>query len=254
MWDKHAFNDRAVLVTGAASGIGEATARRFAEHGADVVLIDLNIDSAKQIAGELKALNNRSFAIQADVTRADEVRAAVKACITHLGKVDILANVAGGFPQRRLVIEMSEEEWDEILDLNLKSVFLFSKAVLPNLIKRRSGRIINISSVAGRSPLHLTAAHYAASKAGILGFTRHLAKEVASYNITVNAIVPGLTLSPRIRRLYNEAYRQEVTKTIPLGRFAEPEDIADAILFLASDAARYITGVTLDVTGGRLMV
>lgn len=254
MFDNYAFKDKVVIVTGAAAGIGEATARQFAKHGADVALMDLNVDLAERTAVQLRELGTRSFATRANVTSSTEIQSAVEECLRQLGKIDILVNVAGGFPQKRLVVEISENEWDDILNVNLKSVFLCSKAVLPHLIKQRSGRIISVSSLSARSPIHLTAAHYSASKAGILAFTRHLAKEVGPFNITVNAVAPGLVFSPRITRLYNDTYIKEATKTIPVGRFAEAYEIADAILFLASEEARYITGVTLDVNGGRLMV
>ncbi len=254
MWDKNAFKGKVAIVTGAAEGIGEATARKFGGHGADVVLLDLNQEKAEKIAAELRALGTRSLAVKTNVTASAEVQKAVEEALKKLGRIDILVNVAGGFPARRLVVETSEEEWDAIVNLNLKSVFLCSKAVLPSFMNQRSGKIISISSGAARYPVHLTAAHYSSSKAGVLAFTRHLAKEVGSYNITVNAITPGLTFSPRIRRLYTDAYLQEASKLIPLGRPAQPEEIADAVLFLASDEAGYITGETLDVSGGRFMM
>ena len=251
MWDKNAFKGKVAIVTGAAEGIGEATARKFGGHGADVVLLDLNQGKGEEIAAALRALGTRSMAVKTNVTASAEVEKAVEEVLRKLGKIDILVNVAGGFPARRLVVETSEEEWDAIVNLNLKSVFLCSKAVLPSLIKQRSGRIISISSGAARYPVHLTAAHYSSSKAGVLAFTRHLAKEVGAYNITVNAITQGLTFSPRIRRLYTDAYLQEASKLIPLGRPAQPEEIAPAYVFFASNAdSSYITGEVLTLLGG----
>jgi NAD(P)-dependent dehydrogenase (short-subunit alcohol dehydrogenase family) len=243
-----------VIVTGGAAGIGEATARRFAEHAADVVVVDIAADRAQGLAQELQQYATRSFAVPGDVTQASDVSGIVDECLRRLGKIDILVNAAGGFPEHRLVADTSESEWDRVVDLNLKSVFLCSWAVLPHMMSQRFGRIVSVSSEAARTNLHLTAAHYAAAKAGILAFTRHLAREVASYNITVNATTPGPTRSDRIQRLYDEDHVQVMSEGIPMGRFGEPEEQADSILFLASDAARYITGVTLDVNGGKLML
>lgn len=253
-FDSRAFQGMAVMVTGGAAGIGEASAVRFAEHGADVVVVDIDRARTEAVAAHLRGLGTKSLAMIADVTRAGEVQEAVGQARGRLGKIEVLVNAAGGFPERRPVAEMSEEDWDRVVDLNLKSVFLCSRAVLPHMMERRFGRIVSVSSEAGRTNLHLTAAHYAASKAGILAFTRHLAREVAPYNITVNATAPGPTRSERIRRLYDDARESAMSTDIPLGRFGEPEEQADAILFLASDAARYITGVTLDVNGGKLMM
>jgi NAD(P)-dependent dehydrogenase (short-subunit alcohol dehydrogenase family) len=155
----------------------------------------------------------------------------------------------------RRVIDMPEAEWDAIVDLNLKSAFLCSKAVLPGMIERRWGRIVNISSELGRMPLRVLHAGYAAAKAGMLGLTRHLALEVAEYGINVNATCPGTTYSPRIRALYDTPEKQAwVTGQVPLGRVAEPEEQAGIVAFLCSDAAAYITGATIDVAGGKLML
>lgn len=254
MWHHQAFKGKGVIVTGAAAGIGEAVARRFAECSADVAVLDLNLAGAEEVAAQLRLSGTRSFAVQASVTSEAELGAAVGECLARFGRVDILVNTAGGFPGRRDAVEMTEAEWDKTVALNLKSVFLCAKAVLPTMIDQRYGRIISVASEAGRSPVHLSTAAYAAAKAGVIGFTRHLAKEVGRYGITVNATAPGVTLSPRVKTIYDDARIEEFKKMIPLGRVAEPLDQADPILFLASDAARHITGVTLDVNGGYLMV
>jgi NAD(P)-dependent dehydrogenase (short-subunit alcohol dehydrogenase family) len=160
-----------------------------------------------------------------------------------------------GFPQRRLVVETPDEEWDEIINLNIRSAFLCSKAVLPGMLERHWGRIINVSSEVGRMPMVFTAAHYAAGKAGLLGFTRHLAKEVAGDGITVNATCPGTTFTDRVRSIYDTQERIEKLEAItPIGRLGEPEEQTGTIVFLCSDAASYITGATIDVSGGKVMM
>jgi NAD(P)-dependent dehydrogenase (short-subunit alcohol dehydrogenase family) len=244
------FEGRSVIVTGGAAGIGKAAAGSFAALGATVLVVDVSPDA--EVVAE--ALGGSSFAVHADVTRPADVAAMVEACLERCGRVDVLVNVAGGFPRRTATWELADEDWDAVVDLNLRSVFLCSKAVLPEMIRRRSGRIVNVSSGAGRTTTHVTGAHYAAAKAGVLGFTRHLAREVGEHGITVNAVAPGVTLTPRIDRLYQETRKRELAAMVPLGRLSTPEEQAGPIVFLASDAAAYITGATLDVNGGRYMI
>ncbi len=250
MFHEESFKDRAAIVTGAAAGIGEAVARRLAEFGADVVLVDRRREELEQMAGELQALGTRSFAALADVTAPEQVQAAVDACVERLGKVDILVCAAGGFAARCPVADMPDEMWNSILTLNLTGVFIATRAVLPHMIQRRYGRIVSISSDAALVSRHISNAAYAAAKAGILAFSRHLALEVGRHNITVNATCPGVTLSGRIRKLYNDEQLAEFAGKNPLGRVAELEDQVLPILFLASDGARHITGEYLTVTGG----
>lgn len=250
MFHQETFKGKAAIVTGAAAGIGEAVARRLAEYGADVVLVDRQGGALERLAGELQALGTRSFAAPADVTVPVQMEAAVEGCVERLGKVDILVCTAGGFAARCPVAEMPDEMWNAILTLNLTGVFIATRAVLPHMMERRYGRIVSISSDAALASRHISNAAYAAAKAGILAFSRHLALEVGRYDITVNATCPGVTLSGRIRKLYDDERLEDFASKIPLGRVAELEDQVLPILFLASDAARHITGEYLAVTGG----
>jgi len=245
------FQGHTVIVTGAANGIGEATARAFAALGAAVVLAD--ISDTDELAAELAGRGAEVLPSRTDVTKADRVEEMVATSIARFGRLDVLVNAAGGFQRRIPTWEMSDEEWDGVVELNLKSVFLCSRAVLPAMIERRRGRIVNVASGAGRTATHVTTSPYSAAKGGVLAFTRHLAREVAPHGITVNAVAPGVTLSPRIEQVYDDSRRQELEAMVPLGRLARPDDQAGPIVILASAAAAYITGATLDVNGGRYM-
>jgi NAD(P)-dependent dehydrogenase (short-subunit alcohol dehydrogenase family) len=247
------FAGQSVIVTGAATGIGEAAARAFAALHAEVTLVDIGPD-LQRVAAAITSQGGKAVACRVDATREEQVRQAVAECLARTGRLDVLVNSVGGFTRRSPTWEMAEAEWDQIVDLNLKTVFLFCKAVLPAMIERRQGRIVNVASGAARSMTHTTTSPYAAAKAGVLSFTRHLAKEVGEYGITVNAVAPGVTLTPRIDALYGPERKAELLAMIPLDRFASPEDQAGPIVFLASAAASYVTGATLDVNGGRYMI
>ncbi|HEY7675430.1 MAG TPA: SDR family NAD(P)-dependent oxidoreductase, partial [Candidatus Methylomirabilis sp.] len=235
-------------------GGGQAIARRLAAEGAAVAVVDVEGGLADGVARELEAAGSRAVAVRADVTDRASVRAMVEEVGRRIGEPDILVNNAGGFPKLRTLLEIEEEEWDAIIALNLKSAYLCSRAVLPGMIARRRGRIVSLSSPAARSLTNFSATHYAAAKAGILGFTRHLAYEVGQYGITVNAIAPGTTLTGRVRRARTPEDQARIASLIPLGRLGLPEDTAGAAAFLASDDAAYITGITLDVNGGKVMM
>jgi NAD(P)-dependent dehydrogenase (short-subunit alcohol dehydrogenase family) len=188
------------------------------------------------------------------MTRPDDTTAMAAACLDRYGRIDVLVNAVGGLSRRFSVLDLPESEWDRVVDLNLKTVFLACRAVLPAMIDQGRGRIVNIGSGSGRIGLWPTSAHYAAANAGVLGLTRHIAREVAAHGVTVNVIVPGATLTPNIERLYTDEQRAAIAADVPLGRISTPEDQARAIAFLASDAAAFITGATLDVNGGRFMM
>jgi 3-oxoacyl-[acyl-carrier protein] reductase len=248
------FEGRVAIVTGAAKGIGLRVARAFGHEGARVAALDVNADGVEGLARELAADGREALALKIDVTVAGEVRRAVDTVIGRWGRVDVLVNNAGGFSVIRRTEDIPDEEWDAIFRFNVTSAFLCTKAVLPHMRRQRSGCIVNLSSIAGRSSAVTTTSHYASAKAAILGFTRHVALEAAADGIRVNAVAPGTVATERVRALRTAEQTRRIAETVPLGRIGEPEEIADVVLFLASDAARYVTGASLDVNGGLVML
>jgi NAD(P)-dependent dehydrogenase (short-subunit alcohol dehydrogenase family) len=249
------LRDKVAIVTGGNTGIGEAIALALGQQASGVVVVGSRHPAeTKRVVDAINAAGGQALDVAADLTRGTEAEAMVRAAVERFGHVEILVNAVGGFWSRRLVVETDEAEWDHILAVNLKSVFVCCKAVLPGMLERGWGRIINVSSEAGRMPVAFTAAHYAASKAGLLGFTRHLAREVAASGVTVNATAPGTTYSPRVRGILNPELEDRMIGLTPMGRIADPADQVGAVLFLASDAATYITGATIDVSGGKVML
>ncbi len=240
--------NRVAIVTGSGRGIGKAIALRLAEAGASVVVNDIG-DTApvEAVVREIKAMGRQALPVLADVSSAAEVDRLVAEAIAAYGRIDILVNNAG-IARDQLLLRMTEEEWDRVLAVDLKSGFLCTRAVLKHMIKQRWGRIISLTSIVGivGNPGQ---ANYASAKAGIIGFTRTIAKEVASRGITVNAIAPGFIDTEMTQRL-KEDWKQELTKHIPLGYLGSPRDVAEAVAFLASEEARYITGQVLNVDGG----
>jgi 3-oxoacyl-[acyl-carrier protein] reductase len=242
------------MVTGASSGIGRATADALAREGARVVVnFCKNQAGAEEAVVAIQAAGGDAFAFRADVTRAVEVEAMVSAARHRWGHIDILVNNAGDLLARRTLADMTEEYWDQIMDLNLKSVFLCVKAVWEEMAARKSGCIINVTSIAGRNGGGPGAAAYAAAKGGMLTYTKGLAKELAPYGVRVNGVAPGVIATPYHERYSPGEVFQRFVAAIPLGRAGTSEEVADVIVFLASPAARYLTGETIEVNGGMLM-
>ncbi len=242
--------NQVAVVTGAGRGIGHAIALKFAAEGAEVVCVSKTVENAEKVASEVRALGRKAWAHAVDVSNAEAVAAAAEQILAEPGRVDILINNAG-ITRDGLLMRMSEADWDTVLDTNLKGAFLFTRALARAFIKQRSGRIINVASVIGLIG-NPGQCNYAASKAALLGFTKSVARELASRGITVNALAPGFIETDMTAGL-NPEWREQARKAIPLGVFGQPEDIAAAALFLASPAARYITGQVLAVDGGMVM-
>jgi 3-oxoacyl-[acyl-carrier protein] reductase len=238
------------VVTGAGRGIGRAIALKFANEGADVVVVSRTQENSEKVAAEIRALGRKAWAHAVDVSDAAAVSAAAEKILAEAGKVDILVNNAG-VTRDGLLMRMSDADWDTVLNTNLKGAFLVTKAFSRAMIKARAGRIINISSVIGLIG-NAGQCNYAASKAGLIGFTQSAAKELAGRGITVNAIAPGFIETDMTAEL-KEEMKAALLKQIPLGCLGQSEDIAGAALYLASPAARYVTGQVLTVDGGMVM-
>ncbi|PLR84179.1 beta-ketoacyl-ACP reductase [Bacillus canaveralius] len=242
---------KAALVTGASRGIGREIALELARQGASVAVNYSGSEArANEVVDEIRALGREAFAVQADVANSDSVAAMVKETFEKFGKLDILVNNAG-ITRDNLLMRMKEEEWDDVINTNLKGVFLCTKAVTRQMMKQRSGRIINISSIVGVSG-NAGQANYVAAKAGVIGLTKTTAKELASRGILVNAVAPGFISTDMTDKL-SEEVKAEMLKQIPLARLGEPGDIARVAAFLASDDCGYMTGQTLHVDGGMVM-
>jgi 3-oxoacyl-[acyl-carrier protein] reductase len=236
------------IVTGGGRGIGRAIALKLAEVGATIVVNDIGDASPVDgVAEEIRAMNRESLVILADVSLSSDVDRLVETTIATYGRIDILVNNAG-ITRDQLVLRMSDEDWDRVMNVNLKSVFLCTRAAVRQMIKQRWGRIINIASIVGIVG-NAGQANYASAKAGIIGFTRSIAKEVASRGITANAIAPGF-IDTQMTQQLEETQKQELKRRIPLGYLGTPRDVAEAVAFLASEEARYITGQVLGVDGG----
>jgi NAD(P)-dependent dehydrogenase (short-subunit alcohol dehydrogenase family) len=244
---------KTAIVTGAGRGIGEGIARAVAREGANVVVNNRSRDGAEAVANAIERDGGSAIAYQADVTDADGLHAMVDATVDRFGSVDILVNNAGIQSTPRLLEDISEAQWDRVLGVNLKGVFLCCRAVIPVMMAQNKGRIININSLAGRRMTFFGSADYTASKHGGIGITQHLAWELADSNITVNAICPGATLTPLAEQGTTPEYREMVRKRlIPLGHWCTPDDIAGAVIYFASDRANMVTGQVLDVDGGSM--
>jgi len=242
------LSNRVAIVTGSGRGIGRAIALKLAEVGATVVVNDIGEASpVDSVVEEIKTTGGQSLAVLADVSKSPDVARLVETTVSTFGKVDILVNNAG-ITRDQLIMRMSDEEWDKVLSVNLRSVFLCTRAVVRHMLRQRWGRIISIASIVGLVG-NPGQANYASAKAGIIGFTRTIAKEVAARGITANAIAPGFIDTEMTQRL-EEDWKQQLKKQIPLGYLGSPRDVAEAVAFLASEEARYITGQVLNVDGG----
>lgn len=244
------FKDKVAVVTGSTRGIGKAVALAFASAGANVVICGRDLKKAQEAANEAKKYGSgRCVAFKCDVSRSGDVKNMIEAAVAEFGKIDILVNNAGVVDIGSLT-ELSEGSWDRTIDVDLKGVFLCSQAVAKHMIKRKYGKIVNIASIAGLVGF-LGAPHYCAAKGGVVNLTKEMALELAGFGVNVNAIAPGVIETDMTKSmLSDEKAKQQLLANIPLKRIGKPEDIANAVLFLASDNASYITGTTLVVDGG----
>jgi 3-oxoacyl-[acyl-carrier protein] reductase len=244
------LSGRIAFITGASQGIGRTCALRLAKEGAAVAVAARNQEKLHELVGEITAAGGTAAAFPLDVANEDQIKETIKAAIAQFGKIDILVNNAG-ITRDQLVMRMKRADWDAVLQTNLTSAYLCIQQVIPSMLKQRWGRIINITSVFGQMG-QAGQANYAASKAGLIGLTMAIAREVGSRNITCNAVAPGFIETPMTAVLGDE-FKQAAVKQIPLGRVGSSEDVAGAVAFLASDDAAYITGHVLSVNGGMLM-
>ena len=245
---------RVALVTGSSSGIGRAAAEALAANGARVAInFHHNEAGAEAARSEIVGVGGKAIVVQADVTQASEVQQLVEHTVSEFGPIDILVNNAGSLIERLKILELTEERWDEVIDLNLKSAFLCSKAVAGSMMERKTGAIINVSSIAGRNGGALGSIHYSAAKGGVITFTKGLAKELAPFGVRVNAISPGVIDTPYHEQFSSPEMMKTYAGMIPLGRVGTPAEVGKVICFLASDAASYLAGETIEINGGMFM-
>ena len=241
---------KVALVTGGAQGIGKAIALLLAQNGSDIVISDINLEKAEETVKEIEGAGQRAMAIKVDVANSGEVERMVQTILERFGHIDILVNNAG-IARDKLILRMSEEDWDAVLGVNLKGTFNCTKAIIRHMSKQRSGKIVSIASVVGEMG-NAGQANYSASKAGVIGFTKTIAREFAQRGVNVNAIAPGYIETPMTDALPGKA-KEELRRLIPMDRLGRPEDVAEAVLFLVSEASSYITGQVLNVNGGIYM-
>ncbi len=244
------LDGKIALITGASRGIGRAIAETLAREGADLALCDLQTDWLADTAAAVRALGRRVECFAVNVSQAADVEAGVNAAVQALGRIDILVNNAG-ITKDGFLARMSEADWDAVIDVNLKGTFLFSKAVGKIMMRQRGGAIVNIASIIGLIG-NAGQCNYAASKAGVIALTKSVAKELAGRGVRANAVAPGF-IETRMTEVLSAEVRQKMLDAIPMGRFGTPQDVADVVLFLASDASSYVTGHVVTVSGGMVM-
>ena len=247
------FAGKVAIVTGAGQGMGRAVATRLATGGASLVVNDVNAEAAEQAAAEIRSDGYEALALSGDVASGQDVNQLIKLAVHHYSNVHILINNAGVL-RPTPVINIEEAEWDLVMNVNLKGTYLCSRAVLPVMQQTGWGRIVNFSSTAGKNVSTVGGAHYTSAKAGVLGFTRHLAKEVAQHGITVNAVCPGLIDTEMVRATISDKQTKAYAQSFPIARLGSPDEVAELVAFLTSDRAAYITGASLDINGGDLMI
>ena len=248
------LDGKVALITGASSGIGAATAKCMAANGARVAInFHRNKQGAEATRDDIVARGGSAIVIQADVKQATEVESLIKRTQDELGPIDILVNNAGSLIERLRILDLTEERWDEVIDLNLKSAFLCCRAVAASMMERKSGAIINVSSIAGRNGGALGSIHYSTAKGGVITFTKGLAKELGAFGIRVNAVSPGVIDTPYHEQFSTAEMMKGYVAGIPLGRVGTPDEVASVICFLASSASSYLAGETIEINGGMFM-
>lgn len=246
------LKNKVAIVTGAERGAGKAIAITLAKAGAKLIVNDIDLGNTRGVAEKITSLGGEALFVKADISKGSEVDKLMDMALNHYEKIDILVNNAGIF-RKGDIESLQENEWDEVISVNLKGTYLCCRAVAGYMKKQKKGKIVNISSVAAKTGGLLVGSHYSASKAGVIALSKSLARELAPYNINVNTIAPGIIDTETTRETFTSEEILKVLEGIPLNRLALPEDVAGCVLFLVSDAAEYLTGITLDVNGGQLM-